>query len=75
MFQLIKEEAELSRSQIVILNRGSNIEYLPYVVTEQGVAMLSSVLTSSQAVMVNIRIGFTTNDPVLTGSPHSSEKP
>ena len=57
MFQLSKEEAEqLSRSQFVTLKRGQNIKYLPYVFTEQGVAMLSSVLRSERAVQVNIAI-------------------
>jgi ORF6N domain len=45
-----------SRSQIVTLKRGQNIKYLPYVFTEQGVAMLSSVLNSERAVKVNIAI-------------------
>ena len=45
-----------SRSQIVILKRGQNIKYLPYAFTEQGVAMLSSVLRSRRAVEVNIAI-------------------
>lgn len=36
--------------------RGSNIKYLPYAFTEQGVAMLSGVLKSPTAVEVNIRI-------------------
>lgn len=55
-FQLTKEEC--SRSQFVTLNegRGSNIKYLPYAFTEQGVAMLSGVLKSSTAVEANIRI-------------------
>jgi len=56
MFQLTKEEASSSRSQIVTLNRGENIKYLPYAFTEQGVAMLSSVLNSERAVKVNIAI-------------------
>jgi hypothetical protein len=43
----------ISRSQIVILKKGSNIKYLPYALTEQGVAMLSSVLRSPRAVQVN----------------------
>ncbi len=53
MFELTKDE--LSRSQIVILNkgRGSNIKYLPFAFTELGVAMLSSVLNSDTAVEVN----------------------
>ncbi len=58
MFQLNPEEANLSRSQIATLKkgRGSNIKYLPYVFTEQGVAMLSSVLRSERAIQVNIQI-------------------
>jgi predicted transcriptional regulator len=38
------------------LNRGQNIKYLPYVFTEEGVAMLSSVLKSERAIQVNIQI-------------------
>jgi ORF6N domain len=45
-----------SRSQSVTLKRGQNIKYLPYAFTEQGVAMLSSVLRSDRAVQVNIAI-------------------
>ena len=45
-----------SRSQIVTLKQGQNIKYLPYVFTEQGVAMLSSVLNSERAIQVNILI-------------------
>ena len=45
-----------SRSQIVILKRGQNTKFLPYAFTEQGVAMLSSVLRSQLAVEVNIAI-------------------
>jgi phage regulator Rha-like protein len=48
--------ATASRSQIVILKRGLNIKYPPYAFTEQGVAMLSSVLRSKRAVSVNIEI-------------------
>jgi hypothetical protein len=44
------------RSQSVTLKRGQNIKYLPYAFTEQGVAMLSSVLRSDRAVQVNIAI-------------------
>jgi ORF6N domain len=57
MFQLSKEEYELLRSQIVIskMGRGGR-RYLPYAFTEQGVAMLSSVLRSERAVQVNIEI-------------------
>ena len=59
MFRLTAEEAatlRVSRSQTVTLKRGQNIKYLPYVFTEQGVAMLSSVLRSPRAVEVNIAI-------------------
>jgi hypothetical protein len=45
-----------SRSQIGTSRRGKNIKYLPYAFTEQGVAMLSSVLRSPRAVQVNIEI-------------------
>jgi hypothetical protein len=45
-----------SRSQTVTLKRGQNVKYLPYAFTEQGVAMLSSVLRSERAVKVNIAI-------------------
>ncbi len=45
-----------SRSQSVILKQGKNIKHLPYAFTEQGVAMLSSVLRSPRAVQVNIEI-------------------
>ena len=64
-FQLDEDEAlELetsSRSQFVTMNksgnlRGSNIKYLPYAFTEQGVAMLSAVLRSERAIKVSIEI-------------------
>ncbi len=55
-FQLTKEEC--LRSQIVTLNekRGQHLKYMPYAFTEQGVAMLSSVLRSKTAIEVNIQI-------------------
>ena len=57
MFQLSKEEAEESRSQFATLNkRGHNIKHLPYAFTENGIAMLSSVLRSPVAIQTNIRI-------------------
>ncbi len=65
MFELSLSEAESlrsqivtssSRSQIVTLNRGENIKYSPLAFTEQGVAMLSSILRSPRAVRVNIQI-------------------
>lgn len=56
MFQLAKDEC--LRSQIATLNegRGQHLKYMPYVFTENGVAMLSSVLRSDTAIEVNIRI-------------------
>ncbi len=71
MFQLTKEEwdqlrlqiasfddEDALRSQIVTLEdaRGRHRKYLPYVFTEQGVAMLSSVINSPTAIQVNISI-------------------
>ncbi len=71
MFQLTWNEVEILKSQIVIsrgaavkgsrsqnvtLKQGRNVKYLPYAFTEQGVAMLSSVLKSKRAVRVNIAI-------------------
>lgn len=57
MFQLTKDETEALRLQIATSNesRGGR-RYLPYVFTEQGVAMLSSVLKSDRAVLMNIAI-------------------
>ncbi len=58
MFQLSDEEAVPLRSQIATLKqgRGHHRKYLPYAFTEQGVAMLSSVLNSDRAIHVNIAI-------------------
>lgn len=55
MFQLTAEEWESMRSQTVTASR-RNIGAMPYAFTEQGVAMLSSVLRSQRAVEVNIAI-------------------
>jgi len=65
MFQLSWKEAKSLRSQFVTLKsrsqnatlkQGKHIKYLPYVFTEQGVAMLSSVLGSKRAIQTNIAI-------------------
>ena len=56
MFELTKEENQSLRSQNVILKRGEHSKYLPFAFTEQGVAMLSSVLNSERAIEVNIEI-------------------
>ena len=61
-FVTLKEEEESLRSQIATLKdeeksqRGKHSKYLPYVFTEQGVAMLSAVLHSPTAIQVSIRI-------------------
>ncbi|MFT3826475.1 MAG: ORF6N domain-containing protein [Chitinophagaceae bacterium] len=58
MFQLTKKELDSLRTQFATLNtgRGQHSKYLPYAFTEQGVAMLSSVLNSDRAIEVNIAI-------------------
>ncbi|MEK7095281.1 MAG: ORF6N domain-containing protein [Patescibacteria group bacterium] len=60
-FILTQEESnawqnEFLRSQFVTLKQGGHIKHLPRVFTEQGVAMLSSVLKSKRAIQVNIEI-------------------
>jgi len=63
-FRLDWDEAKALRSQIVTLDgastkrlrRGEHRKYAPYAFTEQGVAMLSSVLKSKRAVLVNVEI-------------------
>ena len=57
MFQLTNEEYQSLRSQIATSNkkRGGR-RYMPYVFTEQGVAMLSTVLNSEKAIQINIKI-------------------
>jgi hypothetical protein len=56
MFQLTKEEFDLLRSQSVTSSQWGGRRYPPYAFTEQGVAMLSSVLHSPRAIAVNIEI-------------------
>lgn len=70
MFRITKEESDSLRSQNAILNeenkrltsqnaiskRGQHSKYLTHAFTEQGVAMLSSVLNSDKAIQVNIEI-------------------
>jgi hypothetical protein len=63
-FQLTEQELTSLRSQFVILDeatnrgqgRGKYTKYMPFAFTEQGVAMLSSVLKSKKAVRVNVEI-------------------
>ncbi len=56
MFQLSQDDYDSLRRHFGTLKRGEHSKYLPYVFTEQGVAMLSSVLNSKRAVQVNIQI-------------------
>ena len=56
MFQLSEQEFRILKSQIVISSWGGARRALPYAFTEQGVAMLSSVLHSRRAIQVNIEI-------------------
>lgn len=67
MFELTKDEFDNLRSQFGTSRWGGS-RYIPMVFTEQGVAMLSSVLNSSRAIAVNIRIirVFTKTREMLT---------
>lgn len=56
MFELTNVEYEILRSQIGTLKHGTHSKYLPMAFTEQGVAMLTSVLNSPTAITVNIQI-------------------
>lgn len=77
MFQLQPSEATALKSQIVIskVGRGGD-RYNPYVFTEQGVAMLSSVLRSPRAIQVNIEIirTFTKLREILADNKKLAEK-
>lgn len=77
MFQLDAEEAAALRSQSVISNAGrGGRRYAPYAFTEQGVAMLSSVLSSPQAIAVNIEVmrAFVRLREVLAGNKELAGK-
>ncbi|MBL7886627.1 MAG: ORF6N domain-containing protein [Flavobacterium sp.] len=58
MFELTEEELKSLRSQFVTLEKGKgkHTKYLPFAFTEQGIAMLSSVLNSEKAITINIAI-------------------
>lgn len=68
MFELTEAEYEILRCQFGTLKRGEHSKYLPMAFTEQGVAMLSSVVNSPTAIRVNIQIirVFTKIRQVLT---------
>jgi len=81
MFQLTKEEYDSLRFQIGTIEpkaggKGKYSKYLPFVFTEQGVAMLSSVLRSERAVQVNIAImrAFVKLNRILTSHVEVSRK-
>lgn len=56
MFKLTREEYKVLRCRTGTLKRGQHTKYLPYAFSEQGIAMLSSVLNSKRAILVNIQI-------------------
>jgi hypothetical protein len=56
MFQITKEERDILKSQFATSSSHGGRRKLPYVFTEHGVAMLSSVLSSERAIAVNIEI-------------------
>jgi len=56
MFVLTRKEYNSLRCQIGTLEKGKHSKFLPYAFTEQGVAMLSSILNSDNAIEVNIAI-------------------
>ena len=75
MFQLTRKEMNILRSQIVTSSWGGR-RTLPYAFTEQGVAMLSSVLNSDRAILVNIAImrAFVKLREILTTHRELAEK-
>jgi len=77
MFQLDQKEYEVLRSQIVTSNKGrGGRRSKPCAFTEQGVAMLSSVLNSKRAIMVNIQIirAFTKLREMIEGNRDLKKK-
>lgn len=77
MFELSEGEEAFLRSQIATLKgKGRHSKYLSFVFTEQGVAMLSSVLNSERAVQVNIAImrAFVKMREMLATSKEFAEK-
>lgn len=76
MFQLTKDELENLKSQFVISSWGGARRATPYAFTEQGVAMLSSVIRSEKAVLVNIEImrAFVRMRQILVGHADLARK-
>ncbi len=83
MFQLTTNELKILRRQIGISSWGGT-RYVPFVFTEQGVAMLSSVLNSRTAIKVNIQIipvfrvllcdDFFMMREIISSSPHTCQQ-
>lgn len=76
LFQLNKQEVVRLRSQFVTSNARGGRRYAPYAFTEQGVAMLSSVLRSKRAVLVNVEImrAFVRLRAILAGNAELARK-
>ena len=76
MFQLDKQEVVSLRSQFVISNGRGGRRYAPYAFTEQGVAMLSSVLRSKRAVLANVELmrAFVRLRAILAGNADLARK-
>ncbi len=76
MFRLSKADYDSLRFQFGTLKRGQHAKYLPHVFTEQGVAMLSSVLHSQRAIKVNVAIMrvFVRLRAMLTGHAELAKK-
>lgn len=77
MFQLSEQEFRSLRCQLSTSKQGSGgRRYLPYVFTEQGIAMLSSVLHSPRAIAVNIEImrAFVRLRSLITSHAELAEK-
>ena len=78
MFQLAESETHLLRSQFATSKGGrGGRRYLPYAFTEQGVAMLSSVLNSGRAIKVNIEImrAFVRLQQILASNKELAKRP
>jgi len=78
MFQLTKQEFSSLRLQFATLKkgRGRHSKYLPYAFTEQGVAMISTVLNTKQAIHVNIAImrAFVKHREILSSHKELAQK-
>ena len=76
MFELTFEEYDSLRCQLGTLKRGKHSKYVSMALTEQGVAMLSTVLNSKRAIQVNIQIMriFSRFRQMLTGHEELRQK-